>query len=59
MSWDEHGRDDLDGESLLEELPRDRHVILPADVGDEEVCELDGRQGHGGAIEAGAELEGP
>lgn len=56
---DEHGRDDLDRQGLLEELPRDGHVIGPAYVGDEEVRELDGGQGDGGGGEAGAELERP
>lgn len=58
-SKDEHGRNDLDGQCLLEELPRDGHVIAPADVGDEEVGKLDGRQWHGGGIETGAELKRP
>lgn len=56
---DEHGRDDLDRQGLLEELPRDGHVIGPAYVGDEEVRELDGGQGDGGGGEAGAELDRP
>ncbi|KAI5323602.1 hypothetical protein L3X38_032674 [Prunus dulcis] len=35
------------------------YVIGPADVGDEEVRELDGGQGHAGRVEAVAELNRP
>lgn len=59
QSKNKHGRDDLDGQGLLEEFPRDGHVIGPADVGDEEVRELDGGQGHAGRVEAVAELNRP
>jgi hypothetical protein len=31
---DEQGRGEVEGEGLLEELPRDRHVIIEADVRD-------------------------
>lgn len=36
-SDDKHRRGNIDGQCLLEELPRDGHVILEADVGDQQV----------------------
>lgn len=42
---DEQRREESDGHGFLEELPRDGHVILEADVGDQPLCQLDGREG--------------
>lgn len=55
----QHGGSELDGQSLLKELPRDGHVIVEADMGDEEVGQLDGGQVDPGRAEAAAELHRP
>lgn len=62
-SENEKGRDDFQSQGFLEELPCDRNVIVPADVRDEEVSQLGGRESQpvpvGGRVESGAELNRP
>ncbi|WVZ13401.1 hypothetical protein V8G54_010967 [Vigna mungo] len=52
----EQGRKDSDSHGFLEKLPGERDVVVEADVGDETVCEVDGREGDPGGVEGGADL---
>jgi len=52
----EQGREDSDRHGFLEKLPCERDVVVEADVGDQTVCEVDGREGDAGGVEGGADL---
>ncbi|KOM27450.1 hypothetical protein LR48_Vigan406s026000 [Vigna angularis] len=52
----EQGREDFDGHGFLEKLPGEGNVVVEADVGDEMVCEVDGREGDAGGVEGGVDL---
>lgn len=53
------GREEAEGHGFLEELPGHGKVIVEADVGDQAVGQLDGREGDAAGVEGGADLDGP
>lgn len=58
-SKEEHGRDDVEDEGLVEELPENGDIVVPANVRDQEVGELDGGKGLSGGVQIGIHLNRP
>lgn len=58
-SEEEHGRDELECERFVKELPRDRHMIAPAYVRDKEMSQIDRGQGNCGRSKNVADLNRP
>lgn len=56
---DKQRRDNLESRGFLKKLPHDGHMIVPTDVRDQAVGELDRRQGNAGGVKGGVEMNRP